>query len=473
MTVCADPKLPSKVYEMVMVQMLSELETMVSSDSGSVPKAAVLYQDAADLFLKTLRSWGPTSSISERIKVHRVFSTMQVWHERAASSASHPDIEEAKADLHNRRHQTVVGYLQTAQTSSAQVGAAKHALDKSLDGASSSVSTFDSLFGIDNMRQYLEEQLNRVREEDEVSSADFLQTDDPRRVIAATKLVALSELHFMKGQHEEALKLQLAVGANYSERSLTELGNKAIKIVNASNKSTSPREAAPKQELRSSYHHVLGHIEYHHLHWCLLDTQFLSSVPTGNKRGTEMGANQSPILSLIRLVGLELSGRFLVDHCSLPHPTASTGRRQNEVSQANRSRSQTLPLDAVAEQLRPTPKILHWYLTQVFLHKPEVYVKFPNTAVPPKAVTDLHRVHLELHIKYAANSPDKDRNLSEVPAYDDANTETPLLMFLKVSLFRLAYLRLILRFFAQSQCVFFRLFNHCVGCSPSRRNSPR
>ena len=422
---------------MVLMQMLSELETMVSGDSGSVPKAAVLYQDAADLFLKTLRSWGPTSSISERIKVHRVFSTMQVWHERAASSSSHPDIEEAKADLHNRRHQTVVGYLQTAQASSAQVGAAKHALDKSLDGASSSVSTFDSLFGIDNVKQYLEEQLiDKVREEDEVPSAvdrDVLRIDDPRRVIAATKLVALSELHFMKGQHEEALRLQLAVSANYSAQSLTELENEAIKIVNASNKATLPREAAPNQELKSSYHHVLGHIEYHHLHWCLLETQFLSSAPAFYKSGKEMVANHSPILSLIRLVGLELSGRFLVDHCSLPHPTASTGRRQNQASQANANRSQTLPLDAVAEQLRPTPKILHWYLTQIFLHKPEVYVKFPNTAVPPKTVTDLHRVHLDLHIKYAANSADKDRKLSEVPAYDDASTETPLLMFLKVS----------------------------------------
>lgn len=422
---------------MVLVQMLSELETMASGDSGSVPNAAVLYQDAADLFLKTLRSWGPTSSISERIKVHRVFSTMQVWHEQAASSASQPDIEGAKADLHNRRHQTVVGYLQTAKTSSAQVGAAKHALDKSLDGASSSVSTFDSLFGIDNVRQYLEVQLkNKVREENDVPSTaddDVLQIDDPRRIIAATKLIALSELHFMKGQHEEALKMQLAVGANYSEPSLTELENEAIKIVNASNKAILPREAAPNQESRSSYHHVLGLIEYHHLHWCLLETQFLSSAPNGSKRGTEDGANQSPILSLIRLVGLELSGRFLADHCSVPHPTASTGRRQNHVSQANRNRSHTLPLDAVAEQLRPTPKILHWYLTQVFLHKPEVYVKFPNTAVPPKAVTDLHRVHLELHIKYAANSADKDRKLSEVPAYDDSNTETPLLMFLKVN----------------------------------------
>lgn len=440
MTACADPKLPSKVYEIVLVQMLSELEKMVSGDSGSVPKAAVLYQDAADLFLKTLRSWGPTSSISERIKVHRVFSTMQVWHERTASSASHPDIEDAKADLHNRRHQTVVGYLQTAQTSSAQVGAAKHALDKSLDSASSSVSTFDSLFSVDYVRQYLLEQLNN--KVPTAADGDVLQIDDPRRVMAATKLVALSEIHFMKGHHEEALKLQLAVGANYSAQSLAELEHEAIKIVNASNKATLPREAAPNQELRSSYHIVLGHIEYHHLHWCLLETQFLSSAPTRNQRGMEVGANQSPIISLIRLVGLELSGRFLVDHCSLPHPTASTGRRRNQVSQANGNRSQTLPLDAVAEQLRPTPKILHWYLTQVFLQKPEVYVKFPNTAVPPKAVTDLHRVHLELHIKYAANSADKDRKLSEVPAYDDADTETPLLMFLKVSLFHLTYLPL-------------------------------
>jgi len=420
---------------MVLMQMLSELETMASGDSKSVTIASVLQQDAADLFLKTLRSWGPTSTISERIKVHRVFTTMQVSRERALS-ASHPVIEEAKADLHNRRHQTVVGYLQTAQASSAQVGAAKHALDKSLDGASSSVSTSDSLFGVDNVRRYLDEKLNNVHAEDEGPAAadgNVSLSSDSRRVIAATQLTALSELDFMKGRHEESLKLQLAVGTKYSVMSLDDLENEAIETVNASSNNISPSEEALGDGSRLSYHHILGHIEYHHLHGCLLETQFLSFESTGFGGEKDKDANQSPILSLIRLVGLELSGRFLVDHCSLPYPTVSTGRRQSFASHSEGNRSQTLPLDAVAEQLRPTPKILHWYLTQVFLHKPEVYIKFPNTAVPPKAVTDLHRTHLELHIKYAASSADKNRKLADIPAYDDANAETPLLVFLKVS----------------------------------------
>lgn len=415
---------------MVLMHMLSELETMAGGDADSTTgNLSVLHQDAADLFFKTLRSWGPTSSISERIKVHRMFSAVQVWHERS-SSASDPVVEEAKADLQNRRHQTVVGYLQTAQASSAQVGAAKQALDKTLDGASSSVSTTDSLFSIDIVRRYLGEKLSRLQEEDEgvaAADGDVLRSSVFGRVIAATTLSALSELDFMEGRHEESLKLQLAMGAKYSATSLADLENEAVQLVNASSK-----KASPKEEPRLSYHHILGHIEYHHLHWCLLETQFLSSVSNGMGNGSNKDVPQSPILALIRLVGLELSGRFLVDHCSLPRSTSATARRQYQSSQSHQNRSQTLPLDAVAEQLRPTPKLLHWYLTQVFLHKPEVYVNFPNTAVPPRTVTDLHRTHLELHIKYAANSADKNRKLADIPAYDDVNAETPMLMFLKV-----------------------------------------
>ena len=429
--VSIDPKLPSKVYEMVLMHMLSELETMASGDVDSTTgNLSVHHQDAADLFLKTLRSWGPTSSISERIKVNRMFSAMQVWHERS-SSAHDPAVEEAKVDLQNRRHQTVVGYLQTAQASSAQVGAAKQALDKTLDGASSSVSTTDSLFSIDIVRRHLGEKFNRLQEEDEgvaVADGDVLRSSVFGRVIAATTWSALSELDFMEGRHEESLKLQLTIGAEYSALSLADLENEAVQLVNASSKKALPKE----EEARLSYHHILGHIEYHHLHWCLLETQFLSSVSNGMGNGSKKDVSQSPILALIRLVGLELSGRFLVDHCSLPRSTTATSRRQHQLSQSHQNRPQTLPLDAVAEQLRPTPKLLHWYLTQVFLHKPEVYVNFPNTAVPPRTVTDLHRTHLELHIKYAANSADKNRKLADIPAYDDANAETPLLMFLKV-----------------------------------------
>jgi hypothetical protein len=55
----------------------------------------------------------------------------------------------------------------------------------------------------------------------------------------------------------------------------------------------------------------------------------------------------------------------------------------------------------VASQLSGRPKLLYWYLQQVFLHRPELYVGVSHTmAVPPKQILDLHRSHLELHVKY-------------------------------------------------------------------------
>lgn len=415
----ADPKLPPKVYEMVLEQMLSELENMLSKSDGSDNEATnVLHQDAADLFLKTLRSWGPTSSVSERIKVHRMFTTMQVWHERGVASS--PEIEEAKEALYNRRHQTVVGYLQTATASSAQMGAAKHALDKSLDGASSLVSSSDALFSIDNAQKFLEARLHRSLNRD--------ATDEGSQTMAATAMMALAELSIMKGDHKKSLKLHLAVGARYPT-ALSDLESKAIRMVNSTNTVTdtgSTMKVVTAKAAVSSlpYHRILGYIEYHHLHWCLLDTQFLCFENSDVNHAEK--PPPPPILALICLVGLELSGCFLVDHCSLPSSTKSASRRHHT------RRPQTLPLDLVAEQLSTTPELLHWYLTQIFLHKPEVYVKFPNTAVPPRAVTDLHRTHLELHIKYAVDTADKKRKLSDIPSFDDADAETPLLAFLKV-----------------------------------------
>jgi hypothetical protein len=79
-----------------------------------------------------------------------------------------------------------------------------------------------------------------------------------------------------------------------------------------------------------------------------------------------------------------------------------TAIAKSSTDKTNGERRGTLPLDLVVSQLEVSPKLLHWYLHLVFVRKPDIYVKFPNTANPPAAITILHRKHLELYIKYAS-----------------------------------------------------------------------
>jgi hypothetical protein len=130
---------------------------------------------------------------------------------------------------------------------------------------------------------------------------------------------------------------------------------------------------------------------------------------------------------LIQLVGIELVGKFLVEHCV---PVLSDQRQ----TQGRKERRGTLPLDVVASQLEASPKILYWYLDCIFKEKAEVYVKFPNTANPPAAVTQLHRKALDLYIKYAGDQRDSISVLNDVEAYRVGEISTPLLSFLKAIL---------------------------------------
>jgi len=64
------------------------------------------------------------------------------------------------------------------------------------------------------------------------------------------------------------------------------------------------------------------------------------------------------------------------------------------------AREAPLPLDKVANCLKKRPRLLHWYLHQVFLHCPECYVTFPHTIVPPRGISELHSQHLRLYINF-------------------------------------------------------------------------
>ena len=184
----------------------------------------------------------------------------------------------------------------------------------------------------------------------------------------------------------------------------------------------------------SQYGFVLAMIEHQHLHQCLLDESFLASSVNDEREKMP-----TPVVALIQLIGLDDAGDFLVEHCVPPPVTKSSlplspQARSSIVAktQDKQSGNESLPINVVANQLRPHPKLLHWYLHEIFTKRPEMYVKFPRTAVPPRSVTELHRLHLELYIEYT-DKRDSAEALSGTEAYNLDRMTTPLLSFLKVS----------------------------------------
>jgi hypothetical protein len=92
-----------------------------------------------------------------------------------------------------------------------------------------------------------------------------------------------------------------------------------------------------------------------------------------------------------------------------------------------------LPFDVVAEQLKSRPKLLYWFLFQVFVNKADIYVTFPTTAVPPASITDLHKKQFSLFVDFAEDGVSKaqDGHQSLPTAMNDR--DTPFMAFLRVS----------------------------------------
>eukprot|EP00591_Stephanopyxis_turris_P008417 CAMPEP_0195512086 /NCGR_PEP_ID=MMETSP0794_2-20130614/4176_1 /TAXON_ID=515487 /ORGANISM="Stephanopyxis turris, Strain CCMP 815" /LENGTH=553 /DNA_ID=CAMNT_0040639809 /DNA_START=45 /DNA_END=1706 /DNA_ORIENTATION=- len=267
---------------------------------------------------------------------------------------------------------------------------------------------------------------------------------------------AMAELNFMKGHYGETLNLYLLMGANVSRRGA--LKNEAIRFVNT----TIPASAAvatpelnqqeEKQQQQQidvhSYQHVLAMIEIYNLYWRLLLKQMIptanSSPDAGsspNEQYTETTTSSPdtmtpPIVSLIQLVGLNLAGKFLIKNCvptaSSTTTTTSDHNHNSSAGDASRHIDAPLPFTLVASQLASHPKLLHWYLHMIFLHRPDIYVSFPNTAIPPsKEILELHRQHLELYVRYATSGHGGGGEDGTVVR---DGTDSPLMSFLKATL---------------------------------------
>ena len=107
------------------------------------------------------------------------------------------------------------------------------------------------------------------------------------------------------------------------------------------------------------YGHILNMIETHDIYRTLLKKSSVGRNDT--KKVLQL------IISLINLVGLEISGNFIIQHCTLPMSKPSSSNSANE----NRS---DLPINHVAAQLSTHPKLFYWFLQRIFIEKPEIYV---------------------------------------------------------------------------------------------------
>jgi hypothetical protein len=396
-----DPKLPRKLYGRVLQRMLEEIDELkVSADSRDDSERELTLK-AEDCFLNTLTGWGPTNFLKEHIKLCKYQASDQ-------GAGAELAIKDAEARFARRFTQTSAGYL-------------NFPVPNEQDGEQPSIrsegyyDTRKALFDVDDLLKSVASRTSIINGCNSDTDSKTIKEGHNSRAA----LDALAKLNMMKGQYDVALQCYLAIGALHSGRPFSSFESGAVEV-------SSPVGAREidkpwQNENGVSYTHVLEIIDSHHLQQCLLDHQFLSIL------GTE---KRLPLFSLMQLVGLRRIGDFLIEHC-VPPQSSQSRTREHSVEQGGERRG-TLPLDLVAGQLAASPNIMHWYLHLVFTRKPEVYVKFPNTAYPPKAVTDLHRMHFDRYIEFSGSERDSSQVLSGIEAYKASSIATPLLLFLKV-----------------------------------------
>jgi hypothetical protein len=378
-------------------QMMSQLTTTTML---TTPR---LDLEAAQHFLESLLAWGPTNVLKEHIKLYKYSR------EKCDGNINHL-LKPVEVALQRRYLQTAAGYLNFPVNPEGReaLEAAAPRYEANRDDSQ------DSLFQIDEVLEWSIPQAPLA-----ALSFELDDTAAPTRPELNNQICldTIARLRMMQNRYDLALKTFLAIGTLHSPLSIQQLELEAIDLVNG----VADSIIEPILFGSSSYTFVLGIIEFHHLHQLLLDDSFLPKL--------QDGSSQTPIFALLRMVGLPLMGKFLIEHCVSPEFSSSTDHR---FSREEPIRKETLPLDDVADQLGGSPALLHWYLHLVFTKKPELYVKFPNNAIPPKAVTELHREHFKLHVRFAGDAKDSAKSLAGTDVYNVEAKTTPLLSFLRV-----------------------------------------
>lgn len=380
----------------------------ISAKSDSLRRLA---DEGDGHFVNALLAWGTTRALKEHISLFE--------YQNARTLSSEFLVQFATESLNLRFEQTAVPYLNLSAITSSPVVPSEpqqQSIKREVQDKE------DSLYDIDELISFVSQRATSI-DFDKLHRKGHVQIDYTGIRNGRVALDSLARLLMMGNFYDDALKCFLVLGATHATQTLDEIENEAISAINDT------ATAQPKQIFPFCF--VLHLIENFHLHECLFDTSFFPS-----------NVNCSQVCALVRLVGLQLAGEFLIENCVAPQKMSGTSSTDNSSGRQESSqhavsvkeRRGTLPLDMVAEQLSGSPKLLHWYLHLVFSRKPELYVKFPTTANPPSVITNLHKKHLDLYIKYTGKNRDSSQALAGVEAYRVVEHTTPLLAFLKVVL---------------------------------------
>jgi hypothetical protein len=392
-----DPKLSPQIYNSFLQKMFSEISEMLSKETTvSNPDITFIHSNAVDLFLAAIRAWGTSSSLRDRIKLHQRF----LEDNTVRSKKSEEQIRllcEAEVALANRMRQSATVYLQfDSLTAQETIGDSEYASSSLLHPTG---PTYDCLFDLRTIQTFFITELDKIN-----SSKDGMRFHRTKLAILET----LSDLYFIEGDTRNALLSYLVVGSEYAIEILDEMSNTALQQVLKHD-----FRVFPDSKFHCRFSHVLTFIQSEELHKLLIDPDVIGrqEVP--------------PIMSLICLVGLQNAGSFIVNHCILPESKGYSTKVGNGAV--------WFPIDMVANQLNNYPKLLLWLLHNILINRPEIYVNFPNTAVPPTAVTKLHKAHFDLLVTFDDQSYFPDRRLADIPSFEELKKESSMLMFLKVS----------------------------------------
>jgi vacuolar protein sorting-associated protein 41 len=418
----SDPILPASLYERALEKMLMDAENLAQMAKENVTVASNVEVEGTKQFLESLVAWGPTKILKEYIKLYK-YSRDQ----RRGDKAIIEDLKGVEVALQRRYMQTAAVYLQLpARDSAFGYEGSSPRYDNGKD------ETQDSLFGVSKVLAIIAPRVPLALSPDDTSNSDSPTVTPLPHILPPnnqTSLEAMARLRMMEGRTDLALKCLLAIGACHSTESLESFETKATDIVNGGH---SMEDEPPVRIGTFCYDYIMVLIESQHLNQCLLQDDFVLSTDSKLFK---------PLIALLRLVGLQRLGNFLIEHCVSPDfsynmtlSEASPGAKHNYHQSHEVLRREPLPLDQVAKQLESSPALLHWYLHLVFTRRPEFYIKFPNNAVPPKAVTALHRQHFQLYIDFAGELRDSTKALASTQQYNAESLSTPLLSFLKASL---------------------------------------
>jgi hypothetical protein len=418
-----DPELPAFVFAMCLEKMLDDAILQVKGQRNVISdydpphgEELMVVRKMVDLFLETMRAWGNTSSLRARVRLQRHCVHNQRWG-RGMLSAD-PFIKQSEKDLHRRISQTAFGVLENANystLSTLQTSSMRQHID----------SSKDSLFDVEHLLTRLAARY-QLSDTDDNSSSNFMSSYVRVGNMCQESVIifeSMAELEVMRERYDRALGYFLSIGAAIVNESSTALEDAAVRAVNSYLNDSVDSSANDTQggSERNKFGFVLSMIELHQLSNFLLKRNYLFV----NENDDSVAV--PPVVALIALVGLSQAGRFLMDNCSPPEDTSLDPDDQAIVSGSN------LPLDVVAEQLKSRPKLLYWFLFQVFTNKAEMYVIFPTTAVPPAAITDLHKIQFSLFVDFAEDGVSKAQDGHQSLPTSMNDRDTPFMAFLRVS----------------------------------------